>query len=91
MVVTRSPIRFSWAASCCHHWVLRSKVKDLHEDTDSYNDLLLTQRQLKEDIGFLEQHIKTAMLSLLAQEGFDKVLLFAEPTLVEYQLLGQEI
>ena len=38
-----------------------NKVKDLHEDTDSYNDLLLTQRQLKEDIGFLEQHIKTAI------------------------------
>ena len=38
-----------------------NKVKDLHGDTDSYNDLLLTQRQLKEDIGFLEQHIKTAI------------------------------
>ena len=31
------------------------------------------------------------MLSLLAQEGFDKVLLFAEPALAEYQLLGQEV
>ena len=38
-----------------------NKVKDLHEETDSYGELLLAQRNLKEDVGLLEQYIKTAI------------------------------
>ena len=38
-----------------------NKVKDLHEDTDTYAELLLAQRQLKEDVDFLEQQIKTTV------------------------------
>ncbi|MBR4943817.1 MAG: 3'-5' exoribonuclease [Peptococcaceae bacterium] len=38
-----------------------NKVKDLHENTDSYGELLLAQRQLKEDVAMLEQQVKTAI------------------------------
>ena len=38
-----------------------NKVKDLHENTDAYGELLLAQRQLKDDITVLEQQIKTAI------------------------------
>ena len=37
-----------------------NKVKDLHENTDAFGELLLAQRQLKDDITVLEQQIKTA-------------------------------
>ena len=38
-----------------------NKVKDLHENTDAYSELLLAQRQLKEDVTMLEQQVKTAI------------------------------
>ncbi len=38
-----------------------NKVKDLHENTDAYGELLLAQRQLKEDVTMLEQQVKTAI------------------------------
>lgn len=38
-----------------------SKVKDLHETTDAYGELLLAQRQLKDDTAVLEQQVKTAI------------------------------
>jgi len=38
-----------------------NKVKDLSEASDTYDDLLLTQRQLKEDVAFLEENVKTAI------------------------------
>ena len=38
-----------------------NKVKDLHENTDSYSDLLLAQRELKDDVTTLEQQIKTTI------------------------------
>lgn len=38
-----------------------NKVKDLHADTDTYSNLLLAQRELKDDVGFLEQQIKAAI------------------------------
>lgn len=38
-----------------------NKVKELHADTDTYSNLLLIQRELKDDVGFLEQQIRTAI------------------------------
>lgn len=38
-----------------------SKVKDLHEESQSYEDLLLAQRELKSDVADLETHIRAAI------------------------------
>ncbi len=38
-----------------------NKVKDMAEASEVYDDLLLSQRQLKEDVDFLESNIKTAI------------------------------
>ena len=38
-----------------------NKVKDLHENTESYEELLLSQRQLKDDVALLEQQAKSAI------------------------------
>lgn len=38
-----------------------NKVKDLHENTDACGELLLAQRQLKDDAAVLEQQVKTAI------------------------------
>ena len=38
-----------------------SKVKDLHEESQSYEDLLLAQRELKSDVTDLETHIRAAI------------------------------
>lgn len=38
-----------------------NKLKDLDMASDAYDDLLLSQRQLKEDVGLLETHIQAAI------------------------------
>ena len=38
-----------------------NKVREFHEDTDSYGELLLAQRALNDDIAVLETHVKSAI------------------------------
>lgn len=38
-----------------------NKVKDLHESSEAYGDLLLAQKELKDDIATLEQDLKSAI------------------------------
>ncbi len=38
-----------------------NKVQDLHENTDAHGELLLAQRQLKDDVATIEQQIKTTI------------------------------